>query len=84
MAAVQRELAGLADHWWEDEGKKEVEDDFTVLSMSGSNTIDLEQEHKNWIWGWMRLKYLLNILIEISGRALEGCIWNSNEQIVWK
>lgn len=49
MAGVQSELAGLADHWWEGEGKKEVENDFRALTLSGSNTIDLEQEHKNGV-----------------------------------
>lgn len=64
MVRVQRELAGLADHWHEGEEKKEVEDDFRVLSLMDRvevNTTDLEQEHRNWIWGWTSLKYLLSI-----------------------
>lgn len=60
-----KELAGLTGHWWEDEGKKEAEDDFRVLSLSGSNTIDSDQEHKYWVeWDWntcwtLRFKYLV-------------------------
>ena len=44
--------------------KKEVEDEFRVLSFIDwleVNTTGLEQEHRTGIWGSTSLKYLLDI-----------------------